>query len=144
MNLKKDLWHGYEKILYQEEFFWYQKSRCQWLNFGHWNTRFFHTSTIVRRRRNKTEALKNDEGLWIYEAECLKSTIQDFFKSIYSKSSGTLDPFPKIPGFPSLSMQDIMEFQVPISEDEIRQVFFSIGAFKHPCSFLSDLLEYYC
>ncbi|KAF7823597.1 reverse transcriptase [Senna tora] len=51
--LQTQLWNEYEDTLNQEELFWKQKSRCQWIIEGDRNTRFYHTSTMIRRRRNK-------------------------------------------------------------------------------------------
>lgn len=60
-------------ILLQEELLWKQKSRNDWLKEGDGNTKFFHTSTLVRRRRNKIEALQNARGEWIEDKAELKS-----------------------------------------------------------------------
>ena len=52
----------FDIILEQEEMIWFQKSREKLLALGDRNTKFFHTSTIIRRRRNKIESLKTDDG----------------------------------------------------------------------------------
>ncbi|XP_061365839.1 uncharacterized protein LOC133309117 [Gastrolobium bilobum] len=39
-------------ILDQEEHIWYQKSRGEWIKGGDRNTGFYHTSTLIRRKRN--------------------------------------------------------------------------------------------
>ena len=57
-RLEETLSAEYQQILRQEEIFWYQMSRCQWLSFGDRNTAYFHTKTIIRRQRNKIKALK--------------------------------------------------------------------------------------
>lgn len=55
-NLQRQLWKEYNTVLIQEELLWAQKSRCMWLKYGDRNTNFFHTATIIRRKRNKIEA----------------------------------------------------------------------------------------
>ncbi|XP_029152412.1 uncharacterized protein [Arachis hypogaea] len=61
-KLQKDLWLECENILIQEEILWFQKARCKWIKFGDRNTKFFHGSTMIRRRRNKITSLQNDNG----------------------------------------------------------------------------------
>ena len=51
--------------LLRNEILWKQKSREVWLKEGDKNSKFFHFSTIIRRRRNSIDALKNDSGEWI-------------------------------------------------------------------------------
>ncbi|KAK4490473.1 hypothetical protein RD792_001150, partial [Penstemon davidsonii] len=87
-SLEKYLIEEYNEILKQEELFWFQKSRTQWLSQGDRNTRFYHMTTISRRRRNKITALKinafnalnnmdcpyagglNQDWKWIWRFKC--------------------------------------------------------------------------
>ncbi|XP_062028431.1 uncharacterized protein LOC133744315 [Rosa rugosa] len=55
IKLEAELIHEYDVICEQENLFWRQKSRDKWLKDGDRNTRFFHLTTLVRRRRNKIE-----------------------------------------------------------------------------------------
>lgn len=48
-----------------EELLWRSKSRNQWLATPELNTRFFHLTTIIRRRRNCIEGLKSETGCWL-------------------------------------------------------------------------------
>ena len=54
----------WENLCKQEEIFWRQKSRIQWLKEGEWNTRFFHKSTMANRAHNRISMIK-DEGVEI-------------------------------------------------------------------------------
>lgn len=49
----------YNTVLQQEEILWYQKSRSRWIKLGDRNTRYFHTTTIVKRRRNRISPIKS-------------------------------------------------------------------------------------
>ena len=51
----------WENLCKQEEIFWRQKYRVQWLKEGECNTRFFHRSTMANRAHNKISSIK-DEG----------------------------------------------------------------------------------
>ena len=59
--------------LYRSEVLWRQKSRELWLKEGDKNSRFFHLSTIVRRRRNTIEAVKNNVRDWIIEPKEIRN-----------------------------------------------------------------------
>lgn len=52
----------YADVLLQEEMLWMQKLRIDWLRLRDRKTRFFHTSTLVRRRRNKIVMLRGEDG----------------------------------------------------------------------------------
>lgn len=47
------------------EILWKQKSRELWLKEGNRNTKFFHLYTIIHRRQNKIDAIKQDDGTWV-------------------------------------------------------------------------------
>lgn len=49
----------------QEEEYLKLKSRVQWLPDGDDNTRFFHLSTVKRRRRNRISGIQNSVRQWI-------------------------------------------------------------------------------
>lgn len=55
--MERQLQLEYNKVLAQEEMLWYQKSRENWVKFGNRNTKFFHTQTVIKRRRNKVTGL---------------------------------------------------------------------------------------
>lgn len=57
--LEKELIAYYNKILEQEEILWFQKSRSKWIVQGERNTRYFHLSTIIKRRKAKIAMLKD-------------------------------------------------------------------------------------
>lgn len=49
LKLEEKLIPELNETLRHEEILWMQKSRIQWLWLGDRNTRFFHTSTLIRR-----------------------------------------------------------------------------------------------
>lgn len=82
-NLENSLIEDYNYLLKDEEDFWKLKSRIQWIEDGDANTRFFHTSTIKRRRRNKIIALADSAGNWFFEKNEVHNIIYNHFQSIY-------------------------------------------------------------
>ncbi|XP_013639450.1 PREDICTED: uncharacterized protein LOC106344673 [Brassica oleracea var. oleracea] len=73
-----------EIILEQEEVLWLQKLREKWCVHGDRNTKFFHMSTIIRRKRNRVEKLKKDEIQWVSDAKELEKLAVDYFRKLYS------------------------------------------------------------
>ena len=61
LKLEAKLHRELGETLIQEESIWHQKSRQDAIRDGDGNTLYFHTS-IIRRRRNRIEALQNDHG----------------------------------------------------------------------------------
>uniref|UniRef100_A0A2N9FS20 CCHC-type domain-containing protein n=1 Tax=Fagus sylvatica TaxID=28930 RepID=A0A2N9FS20_FAGSY len=74
--LEKSIRLEFLTILDQEEEFWALKSRLGWVLEGDRNTKFFHTSTIVRRKFNKIVRIRNSVGGWLENglAACLSDT----------------------------------------------------------------------
>ncbi|CAL2229041.1 unnamed protein product [Prunus armeniaca] len=83
-KLEISLIEEYNCVLEQEAMLWKQKSRLQWLQEGDRNTKFFHLTTIIRRRRNKIERLKNNEGVWVEEAQDIKGLAMAYFEQLFS------------------------------------------------------------
>ncbi|XP_060968531.1 uncharacterized protein LOC133035965 [Cannabis sativa] len=69
-----------------------QKSREVWLRLGDRNSRFFHTATAVRSRRNQIWSLKDKFGRSWDEREKISGIINDYFYNLFSSGH------PSIPG----------------------------------------------
>lgn len=64
IQFEKSLQVKYDQLVHREEILWFQKSRENWVKLGNKNTKFFHTQTIIQRRRNKVT------GLFIADTWC--------------------------------------------------------------------------
>lgn len=47
----------------EEEKYWRDKARVDWLKFGDKNTSFFHAKTVQRRAQNKIRGLEMTDGV---------------------------------------------------------------------------------
>ncbi|XP_072084360.1 uncharacterized protein [Arachis hypogaea] len=130
-KLQRELWEEYEEILAQEELLWFQKSRCNWLKFGDRNTKFFHASTMARRRRNRIEALQDDNGNWIHEQTTLERMATSFYSRLYIEDTPDT-PFVLNNCFPPLDTIDLESIGSNVSRMEIRSALFSMGSLKAP------------
>ncbi|XP_028761232.1 uncharacterized protein LOC114719845 [Neltuma alba] len=131
-KLEKILWKEFIKLSSQEELIWYQKSRCQWLKFGDRNSKFFHATTMIRRKKSRVEALQDDQGNWISNQHTLRQMAHDFFKNLYSRDPcvTTVNEWPE--DFPHLSSLQLSQLQRGISDSEIKSAIFEMGKFKAP------------
>ena len=65
VDLEKYLRAKYHEIAKMEKEFWAMKSQITWLVERDMNTSFYHTSALVRRRRNCISRMKDNVGNWI-------------------------------------------------------------------------------
>lgn len=98
---------------------WFQKSHSKYISLGDKNTRFFHISTLNKRRKIKINALKNTDGNWITEKEGIKSIILDYFSDLFRKTDiHILNHWRNIaPNY--FTSGDNVDFLKPISNTEI-------------------------
>ena len=91
-NLEKEANTNLElhEWLIREESLWKQKSRTKWLPATDLNTKFFHLSTIVKRRRNAIDFLKNQQGNWISGREDIGNCFVDFFTGLFTSSNPSI------------------------------------------------------
>lgn len=52
---------------------------------GDQNTRFFHMTAVVRRRRNRIQAIQTAEGDWIVKEDQIRKLFVNHYKVIYKK-----------------------------------------------------------
>ncbi|KAL5754100.1 hypothetical protein ACOSP7_022320 [Xanthoceras sorbifolium] len=130
--LEASLLAEYNKILAQEEIFWLQKSRTNWLKEGDRNTKFFHLSTLIRRRRNKLEGLKGDDGVWITDKEGLNLIVVNYFQNLFSRTVSAV-VYEELPNFfPVLRENVKIGLNRDICEEEVKAGLFDIGGLKAP------------
>lgn len=113
---------------------WHQRSRVNWLKMGDKNTRFFHLTTVHRRQRNQVAKLKDENGTWQTEQDCIAKIIKGHFQSLYSAP-------------PDREIEDVVSLVDPIvsndmndaltklvSRNEVRVAAFQMGPLKAPGS----------
>jgi hypothetical protein len=80
-----------DDLLIQEESLWRNKSREVWLTCKDLNTKFFHTSTIIKRQRNAINFLKLPSGIWSSERQTIGNCFTTHFKELFSSSDPIID-----------------------------------------------------
>lgn len=112
----KILHEQYQRYMAAQEAYWLQRSRLNWNLQGDQNTRFFHMTATVRRRRNRVQALQNEQGEWLVREDEIRRQFVRHFKEIYKAG-------------PELSSNELRLFTGEI-EEEIERI---------PTSAISDL-----
>ncbi|CAN0907022.1 LINE-1 retrotransposable element ORF2 protein [Linum grandiflorum] len=116
----------------QEEKFWKQTGKVNWLRLGDRNTKFFHASTIQRRTRNTISRLRTDTGTWITDWAGLKTHVQSFYKELFAKRAVVVHPNVSW-DLPCVVSSDMNEALLrPVTPEEIRNATFSLGPDKSP------------
>ena len=69
----------YFRLCKDEEAFFRQRSRIQWLSLGDRNTKFFHRSFIHRQVRGRIHSLKDDDGTVVTDQSDLGRLAVSYF-----------------------------------------------------------------
>lgn len=122
-----------EIVLEQEEVLWFQKSWEKWCVHGDRNTKFFHMSTIIRRKRNRVEMLKKDKTQWVSDAKELEKLAVDYFRKLYSLEDVDIDIQMLLERrFVGLTRQEKMDLDKTFSAEEVEKAVRAMGSFKAP------------
>ncbi|KAI9123409.1 hypothetical protein K1719_004709 [Acacia pycnantha] len=139
-NLKEagDLVRQIELAWDKEEAYWWQRSRIAWLQCGDRNTRFFHSSVIQRRQRNKILRLKDERGVWLEDKREINASFSCFYRKLFSfegprELDQALEYVKEV-----VTVVDNAQLMLPVTNQEIEEAVFQIGANKAPGSFEPD------
>jgi len=103
----------------QEEIFWRQKSRIQWLREGERNTRFFQWSTIANRKHNRISSILNEDGELQTTHKDIEAVMVQHFKGITNENNQDRDHYIKeiIKNIPRMvSREDNFNLNKPVTE----------------------------
>jgi hypothetical protein len=87
ISLKLDL----ENLLVKEETLWCSKSRESWLTCKDLNTKYFHTSTLIRKRSNAVNFLMLDFGDWVSSRVEICENFTAHFTNIFTSSNPLIE-----------------------------------------------------
>ncbi|KAJ6978392.1 hypothetical protein NC653_026707 [Populus alba x Populus x berolinensis] len=114
----------YQQLFKDEESYFKQKSRVQWLHLGDRNTSFFHKSLLHRQVRNRTHSLQDDKEL----GRMTSSYFENLLCAPHLPVTEELNPI-----FPNtITEASAVAALLPITDDDIQAVLFSIPDTKAP------------
>jgi hypothetical protein len=88
----KELANLIEILLEQEEVYWSQRSRANWIQHGDRNTSFFHNFASARRKKNYIAKLKNEADYWVEGTDSLKPLVLNYFNHLFTSKVQEIDP----------------------------------------------------
>ncbi|XP_061368484.1 uncharacterized protein LOC133311446 [Gastrolobium bilobum] len=131
-DLEAKLLRELSEILDLEEQIWYQKSRGEWIKGGDRNTRFYHTRTLIRRKRNRILKLQNNGSGWVTGEENLIELARNFFYNLFKEDMPIAEWNQTGFSWPVLSKEDRDLLFLDISFEEVRKAFFQMPPLKAP------------
>lgn len=122
------------KALEEEEIYWKQRSRENWLKWGDKNTRWFHKKASMRRQKNFIHGIKNTNGVWASNPEHIKDSFVEYFSQIFKSTSVCSQDLNAATHFIPRCVTKEMNNQLlsPFSEEEVRFALFQMFPTKAP------------
>ena len=129
-ELKKELNEAY----LEEEIFWKQKSRIQWLRAGDRNTKYFHAVARGKRIRNRITTIQDENGVRRKGHKEVSEVAVKYFEDLYSSSPVDQGVYDEVfTGFHSrVSPEMNADLTQGVTMAEIQQAAFDIGPHKAP------------
>lgn len=110
---------------------WFQKSREKWIKLGSRNTSFFHTQTIIRRKRNKIHDLHLPSGEWCTDPATLQTKAIELFKDLFCTTeslSGTEKGYIRS----GLDEERRWELSKHVTKDEVHRALMGMKSYTAP------------
>ncbi|CAL8151990.1 unnamed protein product [Prunus armeniaca] len=121
-----------DKCLEQEEIYWHQRSRVQWLQHGDRNTSFFHKQATSRRKKNALVGILDENDRWQSEYDKIGGVFVEFFTNLFTSDMGVADVEVFSAVQARVSSRSYHNLLLPYSRDEIEVALNSIGPSKAP------------
>ncbi|CAA0841644.1 Unknown protein, partial [Striga hermonthica] len=121
-----------QKAHHQEELYWNQKVRLNWLKHGDSNSNFFHAYTLQRRRKNAISRLVSSRGEELTSQSAIQSHISDFYSNLFC-SEGSWGGDSVLHLIPRSITSDMnTSLMLPVEEEEVKTALFSLPPDKSP------------
>uniref|UniRef100_A0A803PRY6 Reverse transcriptase domain-containing protein n=1 Tax=Cannabis sativa TaxID=3483 RepID=A0A803PRY6_CANSA len=134
MNSLKNSESLLDELLEQEEIYWQQRSRVDWLQVGDRNTKFFHAKASARKSNNTIKFLLDENGNRVSSKSELAAAIHDYFAEIFTAS--TLDEVALVTTLNTIPSTVIAEMNAtlltPFEATEVEAALHSMAPDKSP------------
>ncbi|MCH85996.1 hypothetical protein A2U01_0006849, partial [Trifolium medium] len=118
-------------LLAQEEAFWKQRAKIYRLHEGDTNSRFFHATTSVKRKRNKITKLQNNEGEVVQNQLDICGVAKNYFEQLFSmnQNNSGVDIEYIMPSITNLQNDKLI---APFQIREFKEALFAMHSDKAP------------
>jgi len=133
LKLDRKLRHELDITLDQIATMWFQKARVDQIRDGDRNTRYFHTSTIIRRRFNRVTALRMEDGSWCTDSISMQQLVVSHFRNLFSEDTQQgRSPSMPVASFPQLTEPLLQALEGPFSRLDVAAALNHMQPFKAP------------
>jgi hypothetical protein len=109
-----------------------KKSREIMLKDGDRNSRYFHISAVVRRRKNSIDTIRGEEGVWLVKLLDIREFVVSNFQKLFSEEDVYFPQDLENLVCPAISVSENERLcQIP-TPAEIKEVVFSMQSLKSP------------
>ncbi|XP_060974707.1 uncharacterized protein LOC133039776 [Cannabis sativa] len=123
-----------DELLAQEETYWQQRSRVDWLACGDRNTKFFHAKANARKSNNQIKFLFNDVGAKVSSKDEISMVVRDYYSDIFTAGliddtalASILECIPTV-----ISDDHNASLLAPFTNDEVGNALQTMSADKSP------------
>ena len=121
-------------MLMDEEIYWRQRSRAEWLKEGDKNTKYFHLKASARRRKNKIWGIENSHGQWTEDQGEVEKEFCEYFQNLFTTSSPNQSQIQSaLDGIsPKVTTDMNHQLEEPFTEEEIVEALHQMSPTKAP------------
>jgi len=129
---QKELMVRLELMLEQEEIYWMQRAKVNWLKKGDRNTEFFHNYASKRRKKNTIKGLIDHNGVMQENGEVMCNIVQNYFENLFSIEVGEMDNNILANVCRKVTPEMNVELTAPFGGEDVKKALFHIGDLKAP------------
>lgn len=120
------------ELLLEQEIFWIQRARANWLKHGDRNTSYFQLFASSRRKKNSIKSLIDDHGVKHENREEMKALVQDYFVNLFTSEVNEVDDMVLADVKRRVTTDMNRDLLAPYTREDVKNALFSIGDFKAP------------
>ena len=72
-------------LFLEQEIYWKQRSRIDWLSKGDKNTKIFYAKASSRKRKNKIQGILDENENWTEEEEDVERIFCNYFANLFTQ-----------------------------------------------------------